>query len=170
MSNSIAQTRREWILSLRSGDYPQTTGRLQDPEGYCCLGVLAEMTIEPAWQPCENNDPSDDLYYLIPAADGLNPWIEMPPPEVLDSVGISEGVAEEFADFNDSGYNFQQMAAVLEDFFNWAVDEGMEPDETLSYEDFKEWEASKNPEFWEEIVAINPTATNLKPRILALVN
>lgn len=31
--------------ALRSGDYPQATGCLRGPEGYCCLGVLTEVAI-----------------------------------------------------------------------------------------------------------------------------
>lgn len=33
----------KWVKALRSGKYGQTTGTLQDKQGYCCLGVLCEI-------------------------------------------------------------------------------------------------------------------------------
>jgi hypothetical protein len=35
----------KWIKALRSGKYKQTTGTLQNKEGYCCLGVACELFI-----------------------------------------------------------------------------------------------------------------------------
>ncbi len=48
-----SKIKQEWIDALRSGEYPQTKGRLvrtqQDtdvyPPGYCCLGVLSEILV-----------------------------------------------------------------------------------------------------------------------------
>lgn len=37
------EIKKLWIEALDSGDYPKTTGRLKDEEGYCCLGVLCEL-------------------------------------------------------------------------------------------------------------------------------
>ena len=34
-----------WIKALRSGKFKQTTGTLQDRNGYCCLGVACEVVI-----------------------------------------------------------------------------------------------------------------------------
>lgn len=34
-----------WIDALRSGEYKQTGGRLQDAQGYCCLGVACDIFI-----------------------------------------------------------------------------------------------------------------------------
>lgn len=35
-----------WTTALRSGDYTQTTERLQGYTGFCCLGVLCEIAEE----------------------------------------------------------------------------------------------------------------------------
>lgn len=35
----------KWIQSLRSGEYSQTTDRLQDKQGYCCLGVALKTIV-----------------------------------------------------------------------------------------------------------------------------
>jgi hypothetical protein len=34
------ELRDAWIDALRSGDYKQASGRLETPEGFCCMGVL----------------------------------------------------------------------------------------------------------------------------------
>jgi hypothetical protein len=36
----------KWVDALRSGRYEQTTGRLANQEGYCCLGVACEVAID----------------------------------------------------------------------------------------------------------------------------
>ena len=37
------ETKRMWVSALRSGNYPQTLGRLKRGDAYCCLGVLCEI-------------------------------------------------------------------------------------------------------------------------------
>lgn len=34
---------KKWVEALRSGEFTQTGGRLQDNEGYCCLGVAVRV-------------------------------------------------------------------------------------------------------------------------------
>lgn len=36
----------KWINALRSGDYNQTKHCLQDQNGFCCLGVLCDITLK----------------------------------------------------------------------------------------------------------------------------
>jgi len=36
---------QKWVLALRSGEYSQTKGTLQDEQGYCCLGVACDIFI-----------------------------------------------------------------------------------------------------------------------------
>lgn len=33
----------KWVKALRSGEYKQGTGKLQQGENYCCLGVLCKI-------------------------------------------------------------------------------------------------------------------------------
>ncbi len=44
MSATEAQRKNlnEWLTKLRSGEYEQTRGCLQNREGFCCLGVLGD--------------------------------------------------------------------------------------------------------------------------------
>lgn len=37
------ELRKQWIEALRSGRYKQGSGRLKSQDGYCCLGVAAEI-------------------------------------------------------------------------------------------------------------------------------
>jgi hypothetical protein len=34
-----------WTDALRSDKYEQTTSKLKDPDGYCCLGVACEVAV-----------------------------------------------------------------------------------------------------------------------------
>jgi hypothetical protein len=38
------QAQTDWINALRSGEYAQTRKALRDDKGYCCLGVLCDLT------------------------------------------------------------------------------------------------------------------------------
>ena len=50
--NKILKTNKDkvqfekWIKALRSGKYKQTTGTLQDDQGYCCLGVACKVVVK----------------------------------------------------------------------------------------------------------------------------
>lgn len=38
-----------WLEALKSGEYSQTTRTLRDDSGFCCLGVLADITDPGGW-------------------------------------------------------------------------------------------------------------------------
>ena len=48
----------EWIKALRSGDYNQTKESLSDGDGFCCLGVLCDISGLGSW-----NDYGDSTHY-----------------------------------------------------------------------------------------------------------
>ena len=39
----LTELQQQWIGALKSGEYTQTTGVLQNSEGYCCLGVACRV-------------------------------------------------------------------------------------------------------------------------------
>lgn len=39
----------KWINALLSGSYGQTTGQLQGEHGYCCIGVLCDISDRGEW-------------------------------------------------------------------------------------------------------------------------
>jgi hypothetical protein len=43
------ELKAKWVEALRSGEYRQTTGHLKTENGYCCLGVLADIVDSSAW-------------------------------------------------------------------------------------------------------------------------
>ena len=47
MTKIVNRTRKQvvkrWIKALRSGKYAQTTKKLRDNQGFCCLGVLCDL-------------------------------------------------------------------------------------------------------------------------------
>jgi hypothetical protein len=44
-----AQLKAKWVEALRSGEYQQTKSYLHDIDGYCCLGVLCDVSGEGHW-------------------------------------------------------------------------------------------------------------------------
>lgn len=45
----------KWVNALRSGEYQQTKGCLQDSEGFCCLGVACDIFIKPGSKITKSN-------------------------------------------------------------------------------------------------------------------
>ena len=43
------ELKNKWIKALRGGGYQQATGVLRNDNGYCCLGVLCDVTAPDAW-------------------------------------------------------------------------------------------------------------------------
>lgn len=93
-----------WIRALRSGKYQQDECGLRSCDGFCCLGVLADI------QGCEWRDDKpfrgDERMSpaLIPAG-YLRPKF---------AGGISHAVQERLAEMNDNGSSFEQIADYIE--------------------------------------------------------
>lgn len=43
IENQLTQLKAKWLCALRSGEYEQATGKLQDDGRYCCFGVLLKV-------------------------------------------------------------------------------------------------------------------------------
>lgn len=97
------ENRKKWVKALRSGKYAQCQNYLQGGKGFCCLGVLAEVSGE------KYHGFSSNLAYL---------------PKVMDFVGLSEpsggfkqgqGVhPPQLTNLNDMGKSFQEIADIIE--------------------------------------------------------
>lgn len=91
---------RRWVEALRSGEYTQTTGRLRDMDGHCCLGVLCDVSGRGRWE--GESYVTDIAAYLIPY-------------DVADAAGIDADRQDDLARFNDSGgLTFAQIADEIE--------------------------------------------------------
>lgn len=73
---------RTWVDALRSGEYLQTTGKLHDSVGYCCLGVACELAPNTTWGPGY-----EDTFMAV-SADGLTSEYVLPIP-VMNWLGVS---------------------------------------------------------------------------------
>ena len=88
-----------WVAALRSGEYAQTTGRLRDDAGYCCLGVAFDLL----------------------AKDGKGSWAGVSKEEgYIPSgygetyVGLSLDRQDDLAALNDNGATFAELANHIE--------------------------------------------------------
>lgn len=125
--------KEEWLRRLRSGEYHQTesilhsiTGNGDVKDRYCCLGVLCEVV--------------NDLYPgKVKVNDRHTAWGESRetgnlPPEIIEIVGLDGAArlntiveyekngsiepAESLVELNDdAGFNFRQIADVIEKQF-----------------------------------------------------
>lgn len=102
------QIKQDWLAALRSGEYPQGTGRLLTKatecmrhDTYCCLGVLcrvADIPIRP-----------DGVRW----ADGRDIDFR----DLLKRTGLTHSEAEKvchITTMNDSGKSFKEIARWLE--------------------------------------------------------
>lgn len=97
-----------WCNALRSGEYKQTRGALQDEDGFCCLGVL-----------CKTQIPEDKLKfrysssYLYGVVSSCQPnakkWMKG-----IDT-SFEELTSQDLIDLNDNlNFTFDEIADLLE--------------------------------------------------------
>jgi hypothetical protein len=97
----------KWIAALLSGEYQQTTGKLYDGTGYCCLGVLCKILGEEFTQ-------SYDGQWSI------NGTRSVLSPEISKRVGMNtldgcySGGALTID--NDDGRSFEYIANIIDEF------------------------------------------------------
>jgi hypothetical protein len=116
--------KKEWLAALRSGKYEQSTGRLRDDKGYCCLGVLCDIYIKAQ----KNEDIkwfegfTDNFLVDI---DGDREEVSLPD-KVRSWAGLTtdigrftseDGKTNNLAHLNDNGYSFNQIADLIEKHF-----------------------------------------------------
>lgn len=103
-----AELKKKWIEALRSGKYKQTKGVLRNESGFCCLGVLCDISGE-EWEPG-----SDGEFY----AKGMSSWsvisgdlrAELGPDE-----NVCDDVHDKLTDMNDYGSSFEEIADWIEE-------------------------------------------------------
>ncbi len=150
MAQATAQqkrNRKEWLSALEGGRYPQTTGKLFQPEvkrtknvwapgksrGYCCLGVGARV----AKVETKTNDGGIFVGFAFPVKDNPCPSGDYetktiridngePPAEwFMERYGVTEGQAKKIISkgmyMNDNDkMSFKEIAPVLRDMFKAA--------------------------------------------------
>lgn len=111
MSNSerinLDNWRKAWVKALRSGKYQQGKGALRDGEGFCCLGVLADLAVKAGHGEWEGLD-----YCIGDAKDAR----ELPLKQDYRWIGHLLNSPRKLTEINDNGlYSFKDIAKIIED-------------------------------------------------------
>lgn len=119
MDKVVAQ---RWVNALRSGEYRQTDGALQNDSGFCCLGVLCDLAVKDGVIPPPRVDDETEVT-LYGGPDELADH-ELPPTSVHVWSGLNPkttyvipelGLEETLYGLNDDrGFDFRQIADVIE--------------------------------------------------------
>ena len=125
------QIKQKWIDALRSGKYEQGSEKLRTVTGYCCLGVLCDLYSQDhntQWDFRGNEEtnlqPMDYWYFgdqseFLP--ESVMNWAELKTHNPTVRVDVEDNEDEDnwsytdhLSDVNDSGYNFSQIANIIE--------------------------------------------------------
>ncbi len=95
-----------WVEALRSGTYSQAQQQLKTADGYCCLGVLCEITQDKhAWRfdgytlRCEDEDDEREIL----------------PDSIRGAFDITLNQQDDFTNMNDDlGMSFAQIADYIQ--------------------------------------------------------
>lgn len=136
----LGPLQKKWVEALRSGKYSQTTGKLHDlgEGGYCCLGVACKLLEEPVVkkQYEDDEDPkaywgkdeNEETFEVLPESyrkkfrffDGSGGYhIDQLTPDERNVVYSIYGIIGEtnsLAELNDSGWSFEQLADLIEEY------------------------------------------------------
>jgi len=113
------EIRAQWCAALRSGDYEQGTDALRhiyadDPDTYCCLGVLTDLYLKAG---------NEEEYWIDDDATVASVWDnDVLCPSVTDWAGLNNGnpwlTPEEpdghASSLNDSGKTFAEIADLID--------------------------------------------------------
>ncbi len=106
------ELKQKWLAALRSGDYKQTKSCLHNKDGYCCLGVLCDISGIGHWD--QNKEVHGEIPYV--ASNGKR-WFSIAPTEVKQAVAadsVDSAVWAGVIDMNDEGKTFAEIADYLE--------------------------------------------------------
>jgi hypothetical protein len=118
---------RKWVTALRSEKYPQSDSYLRTADGYCCLGVLCDISGLGEWSE-PRQVPGVRFSHSYLATDlwqHQGPGITLLPPEVIKWAGFDTGNPVVYYDFNgishpaagvndSEGLSFNEIADYLE--------------------------------------------------------
>jgi len=96
----------KWINALYSNKYQQTTRRLQNSDGYCCLGVACKIFIP------DNLLYKNRLGYIV----GYTPLAQQNSPRWLKDINVDlyHRTGSALIDLNDTKlFSFSEIADVL---------------------------------------------------------
>lgn len=110
-----------WTAALRSGEYPQGTGALNEDGKFCCLGVLSELAVADGVverQAVSLMGPAMHSY-AVAGSEEVNTGF--PPMEVREWAGMFSRTGDFRGDsrapltsINDSGTPFAEIADIID--------------------------------------------------------
>jgi uncharacterized membrane-anchored protein len=106
METITKQDAQKWANALRSGEYKQTQGALQDERGFCCLGVACKIFI-----------PEGEQVTYRGFLSGGVPSIQDNAPEWLDGINYytNKLLGRGLTELNDlEALTFDEIADVIE--------------------------------------------------------
>lgn len=100
-----AELKAKWVKALRSGEYQQAKDHLRRGGGFCCLGVLCEISGTGAWQ-----ERGGFFDYII------GDWraSQYLPPILRSQYRISDDQCDPLMSMNDKGVPFEEIADYIE--------------------------------------------------------
>ncbi len=107
--------RKKWVAALRSGEYKQGKGCLENANGeFCCIGVLAKLAGVDRTVSTGKNALNQSIIYdgqIGSASDKVKEWIGL-----VNEVGMyaQDDGWEDLARLNDNGHTFEDIAAIIE--------------------------------------------------------
>lgn len=97
------EAKKLWVEALRSGEYKQTKHLLHDDEGYCCLGVLCEVTRSNTKVPVDYDVSTNRItgYSLWDDQTDVSEWSEIPRDTQWYLAGMNDDKDKTFAEIAD---------------------------------------------------------------------
>lgn len=114
----------EWVKALRSGRYQQgkrslmQTDTYDNPVSFCCLGVLCDISQQGVWKSGKyaSLDGRNSNENVLPW--NVQGWSETSSDDgSLPDDRTMYGTGETLAHLNDKGYTFEQIADIIEKYW-----------------------------------------------------
>lgn len=103
------EIKKQWVSSLRSGEYEQGTDCLEKDGKFCCLGVLCDLAARAGVVERKKKygmGSYDNNEYVLPQV--VVEWAD------LSSEDPEIGRGETLSNLNDAGHDFKLLADIIE--------------------------------------------------------
>ncbi len=104
-----ANLKAKWVEALRSGKYQQTKGRLRGDGGFCCLGVLCDISGAGGWL----IQGGKQMFVMNDSQHRTGKYL---PKLLRQRAGIEENDDSPLMDMNDGGSPFIEIADYIEKY------------------------------------------------------
>ena len=98
-----SELKQKWIEALESGRYEKGVRALKGPDGYCCLGVLADIT---------GNLKGEESPGFVVTKDGTAHYAYLPK-EIHSELGLEQKNMFDLARINDKSRTFKEVVEYI---------------------------------------------------------